>query len=460
MTNDVINKVLYDVDQTADTTAAEKATARANIGAAAAVDVPSITTTTEGPEETVVVPVGHLDFNLDDLSVNAGSSPIGTLVPRTTPSEQRVLTLDANDPVPYWAVASGVGSDELFIATYNSTTYQQVSDALTAGKAVFLKYGNAFIPLSSSTATRHGFLRYTRQAHSYAAQSDSVVAYVLQNDDTWSTNTTSSSMNVNAGDYMTWSVANDTLTLDCTMPPVTRYQSGGALGPVYADVAFRLGSSNQILAKSTDDADYVCHGFDAPVTTNTGDNGKFLKVTTDGLNTSVSWDSVPTGATYSAGRNMWLNQDNSFQTNLPGGLFAAPTSADNLFHRIAGATFAGAYQLVCKRTTSDTYEIAIAFTSSGTTSTYQFIGTETVIATDNTVTTKGAVYNETCYYTPSVRFGYGSSTIFNPANHKAIIYNGIGLIGPCSDCKIAIWNDNGSVNLLFTAIEVGKVGST
>lgn len=213
MTNDVINKVLYDVDQTADTTAAEKATARANIGAAAAADVPSITTTTEGPDETYVVPVEHLDFNLDDLTVKAGASTLGTLVPRTTPTEQRVLTLDANDPVPYWAIASGGGSEEVFIATYNSTTYQQVSDALTAGKAVILRYGNADIPISSSTATRHGFMQLRREGHSYAQQSDSTRAFVLNSDDTWEMNTVPVAYNVLAGNGLTYMITDNDLTL-------------------------------------------------------------------------------------------------------------------------------------------------------------------------------------------------------------------------------------------------------
>ena len=213
MTNDVINKVLYDVDQTADTTAGEKAQARANIGAAAAADVPSITTTTEGPDETYVVPVSHLDFNMDDFSVKAGASTLGTLVPHTTPTEQRVLTLDANDPVPYWAIASGGGSDEVFIATYNSTTYQQISDALAAGKAVILRYGKADIPISSSTATRHGFMQLRREGHSYAQQSDFTRAFVVNSSDEWEMNSTPVAYNVLAGAGLTYMINGNDLTL-------------------------------------------------------------------------------------------------------------------------------------------------------------------------------------------------------------------------------------------------------
>lgn len=160
------------------------------------------------------------------------------------------------------------------------------------------------------------------------------------------------------------------------------------------------------------------------------------------------------------GRNLHLNQNNQVQTNLPGGVFTAPTSAGNSFERLTGANFAGAYMLACRHNTSETYEIAIVYTASGMTSSYTFLGTETVIGTDNSVTTKQAVYSGTAYYTPTSRFGGTQATAFDPNNHKAIIYNGIGLIGPCSDCKIVIYNDNGTVKLAFTAIEVGKVGAT
>lgn len=163
-----------------------------------------------------------------------------------------------------------------------------------------------------------------------------------------------------------------------------------------------------------------------------------------------------------AGRNMNLNQYGAMQTNLPGGLFDAPASQSNDFERLNGADFAGAFRLACRHNTSDNYELAIAYTASGMTSSYSFIGTETIIALDNTVTTKQAAYiGESCYYTPTVKFGGYTSTAFDPTRHKAIIYNGIGQIGPTSDCKIAIYSDaNSNVKIAFTAIEVGKVGST
>ena len=159
------------------------------------------------------------------------------------------------------------------------------------------------------------------------------------------------------------------------------------------------------------------------------------------------------------GRNLHYNQLDKIQTNLPGGSVNAPTSISNNFVRLTDLKFAGAYCLACMFDTSETYELAFSYNASGTSSTVSFIGTETIIATDNTVTTKGAVYlNETVRYTPTAKMG--SSTAFDPALHKAIIYEGVALVGPLSKCTIAIWNDNGTVKIALTAIEVGKVGAT
>ena len=165
---------------------------------------------------------------------------------------------------------------------------------------------------------------------------------------------------------------------------------------------------------------------------------------------------------YTVGRNLHVNQNDAIQTNLPGGLYDAPATESNNFKPLGtGANFAGAYRLMCRRNPIGTYELAIQYTASGMSSTITFIGTETVIGLDNSVTTNQAAYiSEYSYYTPTTRFGGNASTVFNPTSHKAIIYNGIAQIGPTSDCKIAIWQDNGTVKVSFTAIEVGKVGST
>lgn len=208
------------------------------------------------------------------------------------------------------------------------------------------------------------------------------------------------------------------------------------------------------------------------------DDGKVLKAINDGVGgAAITWGDAPNAdwnassgaseilnkpAIPTAGRNLNLNQYNAMQTDLPGGTFDAPANQSNNFVLLTDADFAGSYRLACRHNTSDNYELAIAYTASGMSSSYSFIGTETVVATDNSVTTKQAVYlGETCVYTPTTKFGGVASTAFDPTRHKAIIYDGIAQIGPTSDCKIAIYSDaNSNVKIAFTAIEVAKVGST
>ena len=182
--------------------------------------------------------------------------------------------------------------------------------------------------------------------------------------------------------------------------------------------------------------------------------GNGIVVTPGAGGNTVAWE-------YTVGRNLHVNQNNAIQTNLPGGIYNAPTSMSNSFTALQGADFAGAFRLGCRHNTNGNYELALIYTASGMSTTITFIGTETVIGTDNSVTTHAAAYiGESAYYTPSMRFGGTASTPFNPTSHKAIIYDGIAQIGPTSDCKIAIWNDNGTVKVSFVAIEVGKVGAT
>lgn len=161
------------------------------------------------------------------------------------------------------------------------------------------------------------------------------------------------------------------------------------------------------------------------------------------------------------GRNLHLNQNNFVQTNFPGGLWDATMAQNNIFYRLSGGGFAGAYYLAARYKTDGTYELGLSYSGSGTYGTITFIGTETVIATDNTATVKQAAYiAESEYYTVSTRFGGNASTPFDPTRHKAIYYSGFGNIGPASDVKIAIWNDSGTIKIGMTCIEVGKVGAT
>ena len=64
----------------------------------------SITTTTEGPSEQVVVGVRNLDINLDTNSLEADTHPVGFLAPYMSPSEKRILTMKPNGIYPEWEI--------------------------------------------------------------------------------------------------------------------------------------------------------------------------------------------------------------------------------------------------------------------------------------------------------------------------------------------------------------------
>lgn len=169
-----IKKVLYNVDQTGDVTSAEQAQARANIG----VDLSTLATKTE------------LHAKQDTLTAGTGISITNNVIS-----------------------ATGGGGGGVFVATYNNTTYAEISAALSAGDAVILRYGGADIPISSSTASRHGFLQVRRDGHSYAQQSDSTRVFVVGSNDAWEMNSVPLTYNIVAGAGLSWNIIDNDLTL-------------------------------------------------------------------------------------------------------------------------------------------------------------------------------------------------------------------------------------------------------
>ena len=125
------------------------------------------------------------------------------------------------------SATGGVGGG-VFIATYNSTTYAEISAALSAGDSVVLRYGGADIPISSSTASRHAFLQVRRDGHSYAQQTDSTRAFLVESDDTWSMNTAPVAYNIIAGAGLTYAINDNDITLAVSasfMPDLQLLQS-------------------------------------------------------------------------------------------------------------------------------------------------------------------------------------------------------------------------------------------
>lgn len=395
-----INKVLYNIDQRNDTTAAEKKTARDNIGAG----------------------VGNSDVVLKTTSITI--PPVdtqATTLQLFTDGRLRFDNTDVGVIAPY---PDQSDSGKILSATYAGSPGRSFAQWITPP-----------IGLPNSAA----------------ADAGKVLTVNAQGQADWATNNKSEVKVFENGQL----VHKDMMAI----------YSGGGKG-AKAPITFNNDNSNVSLVKNPADGDagkvltvheqtgYApWYEWSAPIEYEAGDGIDFATNLSTG-DTTVSW-------AYTVGRNLHINQNNQIQTNLPGGLFAAPTSMSNDFVRLNGADFAGAYRLACRHNTNDMYELAIAYTASGMTGKYTFIGTETVIGLDNSITVNQAAYiGLTSLFTPTQRFGGTAATAFNPAVHKAILYSGLAEIGPTSNTQIAIWQDDGTVNIAMTSIEVGKVGST
>jgi len=173
----------------------------------------------------------------------------------------------------------------------------------------------------------------------------------------------------------------------------------------------------------------------------------------DGLHESTDLETgdITFSWAYTVGRHLTVNPSNQLCVAMPGALDDASALANNLFYPVTNGDFSGAYVLMTRQNANETYDIGLRYIGSGTSSTFSFVGTETVVANDNTITVNPAVYmGETVTYSGN-KFG---TTTFNPTTHKAIYYSGLAMIGYISDTKIAIFKDgDGNVKVAFTSME-------
>lgn len=341
---------------------------------------------------------------------------------------------------------------EVYLAEYGTATVAEISAAKNAGKLVYTLIPGTYYPTVAylRETTRNG-----ASANFASPSGDSgsfKIASVDSNGD-WSNETLNlakaSDLSPNKVVFVTTSDTHATVDgyRQAGYEVILRYDSAGNDLHQY----FRLSQYNP-----DGSMEFTCvrsgSGYVISYKYGLSTNDQWTRTDTSVSNyTGIQIDGV--------GRNLHLNQNNYVQTNFPGGLWDADMAQDNIFRRLGG--FSGAFYLAARYKTDGTYELGLSYSGSGTYGTITFIGTETVIATDNTVTVKQAAYiAETEYYTVSTRFGGSASTPFDPTRHKAIYYSGFGNIGPASDVKIAIWNDSGTIKIGMTSIEVGKVGAT
>ena len=351
-----------------------------------------------------------------------------------------------------YEVSSAASAPEVYYAEYNVATVPDISAAKTAGKLVYTLIPGTYYPTVAylRETTRNG-----AKANFASPVSDagSVKVASVDDDGVWSNETLNLAT---MGDISPHKVA--FVDTGDSYQVVENYRSQGY------EIILTVDSETvrqyfRLVQKNPDGSmEFSClrpgSGFISGYSYHLQTNSVWTRTDTAVRNyTGVQIDGV--------GRNLHLNQNNYIQTNIPGGIWDAPTTQSNNFTALSGADFAGAYRLAVRHNPNDTYELALIYTASGMSSYITFIGTETVVGTNNSVTVNQAAYiSERVYYTPSVRFGYNTSTVFDPTQHKAIYYSGCAQIGPTSDTKIAIWNDNGTIKVSFTSIEVGKVGST
>lgn len=351
-----------------------------------------------------------------------------------------------------YEVSSAASAPEVFYAEYGVATVSDISTAKNAGKVVYTLIPGTYY---TTTAYLREITRYGAEANFASVVSDagSLKVASVDNNGTWSNDTLNLAT---TGDLSPHKVA--FVDTGDSYQVVENYRSQGyeVILTVDSDTVrqyFRL------VQKNPDGSmEFSClrpgSGFISGYSYHLQTNNTWTRTDTAVRNyTGIQIDGI--------GRNLHLNQNNYVQTNIPGGIWDAPTSSSNNFTVLTGSNFASAYRLGVRHNPNDTYEIALIYTASGMSSSITFIGTETVVATNNSVTVNQAAYiNDPTYYTPSTRFGYNTSTVFDPTQHKAIYYTGLGNIGTPCNCQIAIWNDNGTVKVGFTALEVGKIGAT
>ena len=460
-----IKKLLVNIQQSFTET--EKAQGRSNLGCAAATDIP-----TDAVKYTSQS-LSNIEKAQARQNINAATGDLATTTSNGLMSSTDKTKLDGiQSGAEVNAVADvqvdGVSvvankvanivlptpATEVYLAEYGTATVADISAAKNAGKIVYTLIPGTYYPTVAylRETTRNGA---SANFASAASDSGSFKVASVTSSGTWSNETLNlaktSDLSPNKIVFVT--------TSD-TYATVNEYVSNGY------EVILKYNNSGSDLFQYFRLSQYNPDGSMEFTCVRSGSED--ITSYKYSLNTNSQWTRTDTSVSnYTGiqidgiGRNLHLNQNNYVQTNFPGGLWTVSMAQDNNFRRLDNGGFNGTYWLSARFKTDGTYELGISYSGSGASSTITFVGTENIVALDNSITVKEAAYiGETVTYSVSSRFGGNESTAFNPSRHKAIYYSGFANIGPASDVKIAIWNDNGTVKIGMTSIEVGKVGAT
>lgn len=448
-----VNKVLYNVDQTADTTEAQKAQARANIGAQGqltagsnvTIDANNVISAAGFTGVSATAPIYgngtagnplvlHTSHGLS-LVQNSEDSTTSLQVTHPVPppgstSTNKVLTcVDTLENLEWRDVPES--TSEVFLAEYGVATVSDISAAKNAGKEVFTLIPGTYYPT----------VAYLREVTRNGASAN--FASVVSNDSSVKTASVDSSGN--------WS--NSTVNLAKTSDTSLIQKLN------YGDTApSRVGT---LLIDSDDPEGYAQVKADN-VTKGHLVIGPYKGLLDSGVNgvgdrtTPIYIDSngqFTAGQSVTAGRNLWLNQNNAIQTNLPGGMLAPNSSS----WRVIG-NFASAYALMARLNSSGTVDVGLRYTASGLSSHYTFIGKQfTTVAGNNNLSFKKIVNIEAYVNYSGVQLGDS----FDPSTLESMTIEGTMLIGTLHDFRVSVWVDNNNtVQVAFTAIEIGKTGAT
>lgn len=139
--------------------------------------ISSITTTTEGPSEQIVVGVRNLDINLDNNTLKADTTTVGYVAPYVQPTEKRILTMQPNGVFPEWEIG----------VLWYPIVYQDPN--LTYAKVVsIIQQGYAPVLVDSNGRFIGNYKYYSASIilfQGYNAQPMHMTEYWLKSDNTW-----------------------------------------------------------------------------------------------------------------------------------------------------------------------------------------------------------------------------------------------------------------------------------
>lgn len=147
-----VNKVLYNIDQRSDTTDAEKATARANIGAVGSSDVPEITRVDTSAHEYDVESLKFQSQSVSTAIVKCDSTELGSTVP--APS---IASDEGKVPVAYYRD----GRKYFLLEQYKDPRLPDTASADYHKVLTVDSHGNATWQLPTAGASDFGVYEFT-----------------------------------------------------------------------------------------------------------------------------------------------------------------------------------------------------------------------------------------------------------------------------------------------------------